>query len=279
MTTVIITGCSSGFGELTALAFARRGHTVFATMRDVTKRTTLETAAQAEHLDLTVLALDVDDSSSVASAIATVVAAGNGIDIVVNNAGIEFKGPLEHASDEEIRRQFETNVFGPIRVLREVLPTMRAQRSGSVVNVGSLAGRVARPYGGIYAASKHAVEALTESLYSELKPFGIRVHVVEPGQFATSLPDNQRDLAAFGPDSPYWDSSTRFEAALPTIAGHGDQADPQLVADVIVRVATDPDAPLRTLVGSDAELVMGVRETSDFETFEHTMRTALDWWD
>jgi len=279
MSTVLITGCSSGFGKLAALSFARQGHTVFASMRNLAKAGALNDAAIAEGLKITVVALDVDHQASIDQAVAEVVAEAGGIDIVVNNAGMEMRGPIEEISDAEARRQFETNVFGLLGVVRAVLPAMRERGSGVIVNVSSIGGLVSAPFSGIYSASKHAVEAITEALHYEARPFGVRVAVIEPGGFATEFGANAADSVAFSGASPYRVNADRFGAALATLTPDGEPADPQLVADAIVRVATDASAPLRTLVGVDAELIMSVRATTDFEGFEQTMRTTLNWWD
>ncbi|MEY4338517.1 MAG: hypothetical protein RLZ14_367, partial [Actinomycetota bacterium] len=159
MANVLITGCSSGFGELAALTFADRGHRVFASMRTPGK-----SAAIAARADIEQVALDVTSSASVDAAVAGVLDAAGHIDILVNNAGIEVFGAVHLFSDEEVVRQFDTNVTGIIRVVRAVVPAMLAHGSGAIVNVGSVAGRVGAPYGGLYAASKHAVEALTEAM-------------------------------------------------------------------------------------------------------------------
>ncbi len=278
MSNVLITGCSTGFGKLAALTFAREGHTVFASMRNLDKAGPLRDAADAEGLKVAIVQLDVDDAASVERAVADVAAEAGSIDIVVNNAGMEIRGPIEEFSDAEARRQFETNVFGVLNVLRSVLPAMRERGSGVIVNVSSIAGLVSAPYAGLYAASKHALEALSEAMHYEVHPFGVRVAVVEPGGFDTEFGANTTE--AFMSASPYRATSERFEAALAgMLSPDGTRADPQIVADVIVRVATDPKSPLRTLVGGDAEMIMSVRTTTDFEGFEQTMRSAMNWWD
>ncbi len=279
MSTVLITGCSTGFGKLAALTFARQGHTVFASMRNLDKAGPLEAAAAADGLKVAVVQLDVDDAASVARAVSEVVADAGAIDIVVNNAGMEVRGPIEQVSDGEARRQFDTNVFGLLGVVRAVLPAMRDRGSGVIVNVSSIGGLVSAPFAGLYSASKHAVEAITEALHYEVRPFGVRVAVIEPGGFATDFGANAIEASAFTAASPYRASADRFAVALATLAPDGEPGDPQLVADTIVRVATDADAPLRTLVGSDAELIMAVRTTTDFEGFEQAMRATLNWWD
>ncbi len=279
MSTVMITGCSSGFGKLAALTFARQGHTVFASMRNLDKAGPLQDAAAAEGLKVAVVQLDVDDAASINQAVSEVIAEAGAIDIVVNNAGMEVGGPIEEVSDAEARRQFDTNVFGLLGVVRAVLPAMRERGSGVIVNVTSIAGLVAAPFGGLYAASKHAVEAISEALHYEVRPFGVRVALIEPGAFPTEFGANVIEASAFTTDSPYRATADRFRVAFEKLTPEGEPANPQLVADEIVRVATDDSAPLRTLVGSDGEMIMAVRTTTDFEGFEQTMRATLDWWD
>lgn len=278
MASVLVTGCSSGFGKLTALLFARHGHTVFATMRDVEKAGPMAEVAAEEGIDVRVLELDVTDTKSVDSAIAEAESTVDGaLDVIVNNAGVELRGPLEECSDEEVLVQFDTNVFGVLRVVRAAVPAMRAAGSGVIVNVSSIAGLVARPYAGAYSASKHALEAISETLHHELRPFGIRVAVVEPGQFETTLLANATIAARFDESSPYWESSQRFDTAVRKLVPDGRPAPAEVVAETIVAVAMDPNAGLRHLVGADAELVMSVRSSGDFEHFDATLRGALDW--
>jgi NAD(P)-dependent dehydrogenase (short-subunit alcohol dehydrogenase family) len=278
MASVLVTGCSSGFGKLTALLFARHGHTVFATMRDPAKAGPMAEVAAEEGIDVRVLALDVTDTASVEAAVAEAQAAvGGALDVVVNNAGVELRGPLEECGDDELLAQFDTNVFGVLRVVRAAVPAMRERGSGVIVNVSSIAGLVARPYGGAYSASKHALEAISEALHHELRPFGVRVAVVEPGQFETALLANATTAAAFDESSPYWESSQRFDTAVRKLVPDGRPAPAEVVAETIVAVALDPHAGLRHLVGADAELVMSVRSSGDFEHFDATLRGALDW--
>jgi len=276
---VLITGCTSGFGYHASLTFARQGHEVFATARTLDRAESLREAARTEDLELHVLHLDVRDLESVEAAVSEVVERTGRIDVCVNNAGIEVRGAIEDCSDDEMLVQFDTNVFGLVRVVRAVLPVMRAQGSGVIVNVGSLAGLVARPYGGLYSATKHAVEAISEALHFECSQFGVRVAVMEPVQFETELANNAIIAARFDDSSIYKDSSDRFDVALRRLAPDGKPAPPEVVADAVVAVAEDDDAGLRHLVGADAELVWSVRSGSTFEQYEQTMRAALDWWE
>ena len=273
MSNVLITGCSSGFGELAALTFADHGHRVVATMRTPGK-----SAALNERPDIHQLALDVCDDASVRSAVSDALELVGRLDIVVNNAGAESFGAVHLFSDEEVQRQFDTNVTGVVRVVRAVVPHMLAQGQGAIVNVGSVAGRVGTPYGGMYAATKHAVEALTEAMHFELAHRGIRVSVVEPGQFATRLGDNSAVVAAMTDDTDEFARWQQYRAAQRRLVS-GEPAPPQLVADAIYRAATERPGVLRHPVGDDANLVLGAKDGMSFEDFEAAMRTVLDWHD
>jgi NAD(P)-dependent dehydrogenase (short-subunit alcohol dehydrogenase family) len=279
MSTVLLTGCSTGFGYHAALAFARQGHEVVATVRTLERAKPLRDAADEEDLDLHVVRLDVRDTDSVDGAVAEVMERSGRIDVCVNNAGIELRGPIEECSDDEVLVQFDTNVFGLLRVVRAVIPIMREQGGGVIVNVGSLAGLVSRPFAGIYSASKHAVEAITEALHFECGLWNIRLAVIEPGQFETALANNALVAAQFDASSPYKEASDRFDVAVRTLAPDGKPAPPEVVADAIVEVAEDDNATLRRLVGADAELIWSVRNGSDFEQYEYTMRSALNFWE
>ncbi len=280
MRRVLITGCSSGFGLLTAVELAGRGHDVVATMRDTSRDAELRAACRAAGVDVRVVALDVHDQGDVIRGVDEAVALLGGLDVVVNNAGIEVRGPVDLVSDEEVQLQFETNVFGLLRVVRATTPHLRASPAGVVVNVSSIAGVIARPFAGIYAASKHAVEAISEALHFELGLSGIRVHTVQPGQFPTGLSANTVTAVAFGPDTgDEWTIAEQLESRAKGLAGPGEAADPALVARTIADIVDDPDAPLRTPVGSDAELIVSARHDQTFEEYEVLMRSALDHWE
>ncbi len=279
MSVVVVTGCSSGIGKLTALEFARRGNTVFATMRNTGKDGPLREEAKAAGVSVEVLQLDVNDGGSVEGAVAEVVRRAERIDVLVNNAGIGTGGPVEDFDDDEVAAVFETNVFGVIRTTRAVLPQMRAQQDGTIIIVGSLAGKVTAPFSGIYSASKHAVEALADALYYELHPFGIRVVMIEPGDFETEMSNNSGPARRFTERSPYAELEKRFAEARLKLPGGGELADAQVVADVIVDAAAAEQPSRRYLVGQDAELLGGLHKQMSDEDFEKAMRTTLDFWD
>lgn len=256
MAVVLITGCSSGFGLETALAFARRGDVTVATMRNLAKADALRDRAGAAGGGVDIVQLDVNDEASVASAIAGVIERYGTVDVLVNNAGVASNGAVETMSMESAQHLMDTNFWGPIRCIRAVLPSMRAQGSGVIVNVSSIASRVpATAYTSMYAESKPAINAVSEALAVEVQPFGIRVVSIEPGFFETAIVDNNLDLGR-ELEGPYAEDEAWIRAFFD--AGVGGGASPAIVADVIVRAASDPSTPLHTTVGDDAELYLGL---------------------
>ncbi|HEX5939738.1 MAG TPA: SDR family oxidoreductase [Dehalococcoidia bacterium] len=278
MSTVLITGTSSGFGKMAALQFARKGDNVFASMRNTAMGAELEQIARKENVALKVVQLDVLSDDSVAGAVKQVLGDAGSIDVLVNNAGFEIRGAVEEISDEEARAQFDTNVFGLLRVTRAVLPHMRSRGSGRIINVSSVAGIVGVPFGGIYAASKHAVEALTETMYWELHPFGISVCLIEPGAFPTEFSANIQ-VARAHESGIYKQTAEEFRNRVGRLAPGGEPQDPNKVADAIYNAAYDESLKLRYPVGGDANLIVGAYKQMDFEGFSQAMRQALDWWD
>lgn len=273
-----ISGCSSGFGLLSALHFARAGETVVAGMRDPGRGAALVEASRHEGLDVEVVALDVTATASVDAAVSRALEVHSRIDVLVNNAGQGLSGAIEDTGEADARALFETNVFGPMRLLRAVLPSMRAHGSGVVVNVSSIAGRVSAPFAGVYSATKFAMEAVSEALHYEVRPFGVRVAIIEPGAFATEFAGNRRFAGADG-RSPYAGVHSRWEAATAGLPGRDRPGDPESVAAAVYEAATRADHPLRRLVGADAELLGALRHDLDDATFEHTVRTALGFWE
>lgn len=257
--TIIITGASSGFGRLIAETLAKRGHTVFAGIRASAGRNSgaadaLRALAAAEGLSLRVVDLDVTDDASVDAAIRTVVSTAGRLDAVVNNAGTAYTGPLEAFTLEQARAQFETNVFGVLRLNRAALPQMRAQGSGLLLQIGSVVGRLAFPFVGLYGATKFALEGLTESYRYELAPLGVDAAIVEPGTYPTPMAD-KRTLPTDGERvAPYGAAMGQFAARF-----FADLAatppDPQEVADAVARLIEAPAGarPLRTVVALESQ--------------------------
>jgi short-subunit dehydrogenase len=209
--TVLITGATAGIGRMTALHLAREGHHVIATGRRPAELTKL--ASEAEGLRLDTLKLDVTSPSSIADAVAAVdlLTDGKGLDVLVNNAGFGVLGPSSEISDAEMRRQYETNVFGLMNVTRAFLPRMRERRAGRIINVSSVGGRITLPYFGVYNSTKYAIESLSDALRYELRPFGIDVALIEPGVIRTNFEATAvADLGAYR-QSPYKPALDRYE--------------------------------------------------------------------
>lgn len=256
MAVVLITGCSSGFGLEAALAFAQRGDVTVATMRNVAKADVLRERAAAAGVDIEIEQLDVNDDASVDAAVAGVIERHGTVDVLVNNAGVGARGAVETMSMTSAHHLMDTNFWGPIRCIRAVLPTMRLQRSGVIINVSSLASLVpATAYSSMYAASKCAINAVSESLASEVEPFGIRVVSIEPGFFETAITDNNLDH-----DREFVGPYAQDEAWIHSFfaAGVGGGASPRIVADAIVAAATDRSTRLHTPVGDDAAMYLGL---------------------
>lgn len=262
MTVTLITGTSSGIGFATTLHLASRGHKVYASMRDLNRGQSLREAANDRQLPIELIPLDVNDDASVQSAVASVLEREGQIDVVINNAGIGPIGAIECSDDAMAKRVFETNFFGALRVMRAVLPTMREKRSGTVVNISSVAGRVAPFCMGIYSASKFALEAASESLASEVYPFGIRVVVIEPGFVSTPILQHSLDSIPINEHSPYASAERRTHLLFSQAQQTG--SDPQTVAESIELALGDADRRFRYRVTPDAEvLVAGRSRMSD----------------
>ncbi len=245
----LITGCSTGIGFETALLLARKGHRVYATMRDLKKARSLKEASVG--LPVEILTLDVDKASSVKKAVAAIVKKAGRIDVLVNNAGWGAFGAMEEYSDEEIHAQYETNVFGLLRVTRAVLPVMRAQGSGRILHIGSLAGKMTFAGIGLYCSSKYAVEAITESLRLEVHPFHIEVAVVEPGNIRTPFKVNRRQAKIF------LEKKSAYQNVLERILYFGNHPPdsapgPDRVAKTVLKALQASRMAIRYPVGRDA---------------------------
>ena len=249
MRIIVITGCSTGIGLVAARHLASRGDRVYATARRPDRSPGLQEALAAEP-NLRTLPLDVTDDGSVASAIETILAREGHIDALVNNAGIGTFGTIEFAPEAELRATFETNFWGVIRVTRAVLPSMRARRSGVIVNISSVAGRLAGPSMGVYPASKHALEATSEALAREVYSLGIRVAIVEPGFVVTPILDKALDTLRLDAASPYADVERRVHMMFTNAKQVG--SDPQAIAEVIEEAIASNASKLRYPAGADA---------------------------
>jgi len=186
----VVTGSSSGIGLATSIALARNGYLTYATMRNLAKRDSIQSIADKQHLRIRVVQLDVTDENSIKSAIQSILSEAGRIDLLVNNAGYVLTGAFEDIGINEIKALYETNVFGVIRVTQAVLPIMRKQGSGRIINISSGAGRIGYPGGSAYVSSKFALEGLSESMAYEIEQFGIRTVLVEPGFVRTKIGEN-----------------------------------------------------------------------------------------
>jgi NAD(P)-dependent dehydrogenase (short-subunit alcohol dehydrogenase family) len=261
MSTVLITGSSTGIGFASALAFGRAGHSVAATMRNPAKAPELADIAKRERLPITVFTMDVDSDSSVSESMARIGKTMGEIDVLVNNAGIERMGSVEQLPMTEFRAVMETNYFGVIRCIQAVLPAMRSRRSGCIINIASVAGQIAMSPMASYTASKYALEALSECLAQEVKPFGIRVAIVEPGIIDTAMARNIGTA-----DAPSIYPQRRRNAGL-FAASLANPAPPSLVADMVLEIATSGTWQLRHPVGPDAAPFLGWRKQMSDEAW------------
>jgi NAD(P)-dependent dehydrogenase (short-subunit alcohol dehydrogenase family) len=269
---VLITGCSSGIGRATAARLARAGWTVYATARRP------ETIGDLASLGCKTLALDVTDEASLRAAVAAIEAAEGAVGVLVNNAGYSQSGALETVPPERIRRQFETNVFGLLRLVQLVLPGMRRQRWGRIVNLSSMGGRLTLPGAGAYHASKYAVEALSDALRFEVGGFGVDVVVVEPGLIRTEFAEAATRGMEGIDDGPY----AEFQAAVAETTIRAYQrgllgrlgGEPDDVARVIERAIVARRPKTRYLVTPSARLLVGLRAVLPDRAWDAFLRQA-----
>src|SRR5260221_1055162 len=258
--TILVTGSTSGFGRLTVETLARQGYIVFAGMRAAAGKNApaaeeLRALAQREALALQTIEIDVTDDASVERAIAEIIETIGRLDVVVNNGGVSYSGPLEAFTLEQVRQQFETNVFSVLRVNRAVLPQMRKQGSGLLLQIGSIAGRLALPFQGLYGATKFALEGLTESYRDELAPFGIDAAIIEPGTYPTPIAAKHQVTADTERTALYQSAMDAFTTPFFAENRSATPPDPQEVADAVVRVIAQPagERPLHTVVAPTAQ--------------------------
>lgn len=268
MNTILITGASSGIGKATALRFQSEGWNVIATMRDPAA------GADLAALDnVLVTRLDVTDGASIAAAVAAGIARFGRIDTLLNNAGYGAYGPLEAFSVDRIRRQFDTNVIGLLEVTKAVLPHMRANRAGTIVNISSIGGQITFPLGTLYHGTKFAVEGLSEALHYELEPLGIRVRIVQPGMIRTDFGGRSFDFAMDEglPDySPTAQAMGRLFGKLAV-----NPSAPEVVADVIWQAVNEPGDQMRFRAGKDAKELLDRRKQEDDASFVGSIKALM----
>jgi NAD(P)-dependent dehydrogenase (short-subunit alcohol dehydrogenase family) len=275
----VVTGSSSGIGFETSLLLAKNGFFTYATMRNLDKSNKIIDLKLKEKLPLEVLELDVTDDKSVKEAIEKIANEQGTVNVLVNNAGYALVGPLEELSIQEFKEQFETNVFGAIRVTQAVLPIMRKQRHGTIVNISSIAGRIGFPLTSAYVSSKFALEGLSESMAYEIDQFGITVILIEPGVIKTNFDHNlklgKKVSTTNDRNSPYADITEkriagfkpRFENGLPAIE----------VAKVILKAIRSRNVPSesRYLVGNDAFKLMEIRNNKSDKEFRRLVMEGV----
>ena len=272
--TVLITGCSSGFGKLTANTFNKMGWNVIATMRSPEKEHELTMLN-----DMLVTHLDVTDTNSITQAVDEGLSRFGAIHVLVNNAGYGGHALFEQSSDDAIRAMFETNVFGPMNLMRTVLPQMRRQGGGTIVNVTSMAGLIGLPGNSIYSASKHALEGLTEAMALEYIPLNVRIHLVEPGAYPTTRFTANTDDNLEAGDDELITYSKKLHNHINALADQmakqgGDVADAQEVADKIYECATSA-TPIHNPVGADSDMLIQMKSSMPQQEFLDKMAAMV----
>jgi NAD(P)-dependent dehydrogenase (short-subunit alcohol dehydrogenase family) len=263
----VITGSSSGIGLESALMLARNGYNTYATMRSPEKDTSIKVAVQNEGIPIRVVQLDVTDDNSMKNAIDHIISEAGRIDVLINNAGYGLGGALEDLSMEEIKSQYETNLFGQIRVIHAIIPTMRKQRSGRILNISSGNGIFGFPGISAYVSTKFAIEGLSESIAYELEPFGIKVILIEPGFVLTNFRNSMMIAKkAQDPASPYSAMMQEIMANVSRLAKNASST--ELVANIILDAASNPSPRLRYLAGKDVEFwAAGKKNMDELEFF------------
>ena len=264
----IVTGSSTGIGYETSLILARNGFLTYATMRNLNKSEDMKFTVAKENLPIKIKQLDVTDDVSVTNAIQAISTEVGRIDILVNNAGYGLNGAFEDLSMDEIKAQYETNVFGLIRTTQAVLQIMRRQKSGTIINISSGAGRFGLPGGSAYVSTKFAVEGLSESMSYELEPFGIKVVIVEPGVIRTNFMDGLVIAKkSQDPNSPYSQIMQKIATGFEEMMKNASS--PDLVAKVVLNAIRDKNPSLRYLAGNDVEAWLGGnRKIADEELYK-----------
>ena len=271
----VVTGSSTGNGFETSLLLAKNKFYTYATMRNLDKSTRTKEIAKKDSLPLEVLQLDVTDDKSVADAIDMISNRHRRIDVLVNNAGYDMHGAVEDLSIDEIKTQFETNFFGAVRLMKAVLPLMRKQRSGIIVNVSSIGGRIGVPLNSAYTSSKFALEGFSESMKYELEGFGIRVILIEPGAVKTNFLENIKwAQEAVKLDSPYAELSKKVSEGVRESFKQASSS-PLQVAEAILNAIKSENPNTRYLVGDDAAAIIERRKKSSTFEFERWIKESL----
>lgn len=269
----LVTGSSSGIGFETSLALAREGYHTYASMRDTKKGVTIQEIAKKENLSINVIPLDVDKPESIKSAINHIMSEKKRIDVLVNNAGYGVFGCLEDLTVDELKAQFDTNFFSVVRLIQEVAPIMRNQKTGTIVNISSVAGKIGFPGSPAYISSKFALEGLSECLRYELSPFGVNTIIIEPGVIKTNFFGSMKMPKNAKPDSPYKDITNKVVAGVKMMAEMGTP--PKEVAEVIIKALNEKDPLPRYPVGNDALMFLEAKKMKTDIEFENYLKKEL----
>jgi NAD(P)-dependent dehydrogenase (short-subunit alcohol dehydrogenase family) len=268
----LVTGSSRGIGFVTSTTLARNGFLTYASMRNLDKEKEIRLVVDKEKIPLKTIQLDVTDSNSVDNAIKSIMDQSGRIDVLVNNAGYGLVGAFEELSMEEIKQQYETNLFGVMRVTQAVLPIMRKQKSGIIVNMSSGAGRFGYPNGSAYVSTKFALEGLSESVAYEVEPFGIKIVLVEPGFVRTNF-SNVVAKKSQSTNSQYSKMTEKMAASIEQMKLKSSP--PELVANVVLEVVTSKNPNLRYLAGKDVEKWMEQKKNMSDEQFFSMIKQSL----
>ena len=269
----LVTGCSSGIGLETAVSLAREGHFTYATMRNMKKSGDLDKIVNDEGLPIKILELDVDDEESVDNALGKIMDEKGRIDTLVNNAGWGMWGTVEDVSIEEFKQQFETNFFSIIRMIQKIAPVMRKQKSGNIVNVSSVAGRIGFPVTPAYISSKFALEGLSECLRFELGSFGINVIIIEPGVIKTNFFDSMKMAKKSDSDSVYNEITSKVVSGVKMMAEMGTES--KEVANTIIKSINAENPLPRYIVGNDAMMFLEAKKMKTDIEFENYIKKEL----
>jgi NAD(P)-dependent dehydrogenase (short-subunit alcohol dehydrogenase family) len=276
LSVAVVTGSSSGIGLAASLALAKNGYVTYATMRNLAKQDSIQSVAEKEHLPVRTVQLDVTDENSVKNAIQSILSESGRIDLLVNNAGYGMTGAFEDIGMDEIKSLYETNVFGVIRVTQAVLPIMRKQGSGRIINISSGAGRIGYPGGSAYVSSKFALEGLSESMAFEVEQFGIKTVLVEPGFIRTNFAENiVTAKKAQDPNSPYSQTMMQMKSSSHRRRMIENAPYADLVASVIVEAATAKEPNLRYLAGKDVQQMVAAKKSMSDEEFQNMIRQSV----
>jgi len=268
----IVTGTTSGIGYETCLSLARDGFYTFATVRDIKKAEKIVQIAKKENLKIEIIELDVDDEKSISTAIQKILSKKQQIDVLVNNAGWGLFGSVEDVPVKDFRAQFETNFFGIISIIQKVAPVMRKQKSGVIVNISSVAGRIGFPGSPAYISSKFALEGLSESLRYELGQFGVKVVIIEPGVIKSNFFSSMK-IAEPKPDSPYKEITEKVIMGVKMMAELGTP--PSEVATTILKAIKEKDPKPRYVVGNDAQMFLEAKRAKTDTEFENYLKKEL----